>query len=420
MRPYEPYAGQGCNVLIHAHFSTFTQMTYTGTDKLIIALTWFYLVAFSLLSMTGWATPLMFLITILVLVNINFKMEIFTFHLITMQFCLFCYISAFWAMNGRLSIAVGSAIFQTLISLWIFYAYYQKLPDVRILFKITMWSGYFVVMYTYFFYGVSDIVSSEETDRLNTEFLNVNVLGTMAALSMVMHFYFFLFEKKSADILMMIPAVFIIGATQSRKALISVILGILILYTLKQYRKNRNNLLPFIKIILFFIFFIALMFFLSKTGMFAGMTSRMEGLIASITGEGDADSSAIVRKFYRQIGWIQFSRTPLAGIGIANAPILTNIAMGKSAYLHCNYAEMAADGGVLGLISYYIMFLYVLFKEIKFSKFDNSAVLVITLIIIRLISDWGSVSYYNKLTYFYLMIYYLHLNTMRKRYPQIK
>ena len=94
--------------------------------------------------------------------------------------------------------------------------------------------------------------------------------------------------------------------------------------------------------------------------------------------------------------------------------------MGKSAYLHCNYAEMAADGGVLGLISYYIMFLYVLFKEIKFSKFDNSAVLVITLIIIRLISDWGSVSYYNKLTYFYLMIYYLHLNTMRKRYPQIK
>ena len=395
-------------------------MTYNNTDKLIIALTWFYLVAFNLFSMSGLATPLMFGITILVLVNINFKMEIFTFHLITMQFCLFCYLSAFWAMNGRLSIYVGSAIFQTLISLWIFYAYYQKLPDVRILFKIVQWSGYFILLYAYFYYGVENIVATEEGERLQSEFVNVNILGTLAATVIVIHGYFYLFEKRSADVLMMIPAVFIIGATQSRKALIIAVFGIMALYTVKQMRKNKNNLIPFAKMVFFFFVFVAALILISKTGLFAGITGRMEGLIASMTGEGDADSSALVRKFYRQIGWIQFSRTPLAGIGMDNARILANIAMGKSAYLHCNYAELAADGGVLGLISYYIIYIYLLYKEMKYVKYDNSAVLVIVLVLVRLLTDWGAVSYYTKSTYFYIMIYYLHVNSMRKKYPRIK
>ena len=396
------------------------QTKYTNTDKLIIALTWLYLVSFNLFSMSGLATPLMLAITVLVLVNINFKMEIFTFHLITMQFCLFCYASAFWAMNGRLSLAVGSAIFQTLISLWIFYAYYQKLPDVRILFKIVQWSGYFVLIYAYFYYGVDNIVASEESSRIDTEFVNVNVLGTLAAMVMVIHAYFFLYEKRSLDIVMMFPALFIIGATQSRKALVVLVFGIIALYTVKQMRKSRKNLIPFVKILFFLAIFIIVLLALSKTGVFSGLTNRIEGLIASITGVGEEDSSAMVRKFYRQIGWIQFSRTPLAGIGMDNARILSNIAMDKSAYLHCNYAELAADGGVLGLFSYYIIFLYLLYKEMKYVKYDNMAVLVVVLILVRLISDWGAVSYYSKSTYFYLMIYYLHLNTMRKRYPNIK
>ena len=103
-----------------------------------------------------------------------------------------------------------------------------------------------------------------------------------------------------------------------------------------------------------------------------------------------------------------------------NARILANIAMGKSAYLHCNYAELAADGGVLGLISYYIIYIYLLYKEMKYVKYDNSAVLVIVLVLVRLLTDWGAVSYYTKSTYFYIMIYYLHVNTMRKKYPRIK
>ena len=122
----------------------------------------------------------------------------------------------------------------------------------------------------------------------------------------------------------------------------------------------------------------------------------------------------------RQIGWIQFSRTPLLGVGMGCARILTEKAMDIDSYLHCNYAELAADGGAVGLISYYSIFIYALIKEFKYFRVDDMASLIITLIFIRLTTDWGAVSYYKKTTYFYVMIYYLHILYCQQKYKHVK
>ena len=46
--------------------------------------------------------------------------------------------------------------------------------------------------------------------------------------------------------------------------------------------------------------------------------------------------------------------------------------------------------------------------------------LVFTLIVIRFITDLGAVSYFTKVTYLQLMIYFLHLESCKIKYPQIK
>ena len=399
-----------------------TTYKYTTTDKMIWVATWLYLVSFNVFYASSMSGPLMMLISLFVLVNSNFKMEIFHYHLMTLQWCLYVFATSFWAINGRYSIKVGITILQALISIYIFYEYYRKLPDIRILLRIVMWSGYFIVFYTYFFYGITNILDSESSERLQNEFSNVNTIAMVTSTAMILHFYFVFFEKTSRwqMIAMYIPSVMVIGATQSRKAIVLLLFGIGLLYYFKTtVGKRKDNLLPFLKLLGFVAVIVIILFALVESGLFAGLASRMEGLIATITGEGDADSSAAVRKMYRKIGWIQFSRTPILGVGMNNTVILASRALSKGTYLHCNYAELAAGGGTIGLISYYSIFLYVVYHEAKYIKVDSSAVLMLVWVTMRFVTDWGAVSYYGKITFFYAMVFYLHVSLMKRKYPEI-
>ena len=374
----------------------------------------------AIVNMFPISTSLFFGIMFIVLILTNFKMEFYTYHLMTLQFCLFCYTSTFWAINGRYSIDQANSIFQSIICMSIFYAYYKNLKDINILLKITMWSGYVVMFYTYFFYGLDNVVGASEEQRLNSEFNNVNSLAILGAQVIIINAYFFLFVKKDFSILMALPTLGIIGATQTRKALVMLIAGIALLYLFKELKNTKGSIIPFIKLFIFFAVGIMVIYFLSQTPFFSGLTHRMDGLIASITGKGEMDSSSALRKFYRDLGWTQFKETPLAGIGIGNAHILVWRASDQNTYLHCNYAELAADGGVLGLFSYYIMYLYVLYKEMKYVKIEHSAILIVVLVLIKLILDWGAVTYYSKLPYFTLMTMYIHLDLMRIKHPKPK
>ena len=396
---------------------------YTRTEIFIFFLTWWFITSTVVLEHSGIGTYVLLVCSLLILVCSNLKLEIYIFHVMVLQFCLYCYATVFWAMNGRASLEVSNMIFRYLLMIFILYSYYQKKKDITILFKILMWAGYFTTFYSYVVHGNSILVAAEgqETRRLIHSFANVNNIGMIVATSIIIHAYFYLFEKKTKTILFAIPALYVVAATQSRKALIMVVVGVGLLYITKYLRNSKQpgDLRPYIKIIGFISFFTLAIFLLARYGPFEGLTTRMEGLWASVTGEGEEDASSALRKMYRKIGWIQFGRTPLAGIGINNARILTGRALDKDAYLHNNYAELAADGGSLGLLSYYIMFLYPLFKEFKYIKRDSSALLVVIWIIIDFVNDWGIVSYFTVYTYFKLMIYYLHLNTMRRKYPSL-
>ena len=302
----------------------------------------------------------------------------------------------------------------------VFYAAFSPMKDnVNTLLKTILCAGYVVIFYSYFFYGFGQILTmSEDSMRIKNSFINVNVLGMMSALMVLFHVYLHLFEKHRKDIIFVIPAIIIIGATQSRKAIFMVIAGVFLLFWFKSRRGPRHNLLPNLRFIGAAIVIIILVESLAHTGLFSGAYDRFMGFVNSLTGEGEVDSSTSLRAYYRQVGWEQFLKTPILGVGINNSPIiLSNAGSAHKTYLHCNYAELAACGGIIGLISYYSMHIYLLYHEIKYVKVDTSAVLFLVWLILMLTTDWGAVSYYPKRTYFNFMVFFLHIQQMKQRYP---
>ena len=153
--------------------------------------------------------------------------------------------------------------------------------------------------------------------------------------------------------MMTIPAILLVTSTQSRKAIVIMVLGVTMLYVLKNTKNIKINLLPIIRILAIILMIIAILIIAAQSDMFSGATQRMNGLIATITGEGKADYSASIRQVMRELGWQQLRQTPYFGIGMGNARLLVVENLGQDCYLHCNYAELAADGGLVGLASYY-------------------------------------------------------------------
>lgn len=392
----------------------------TNADKFVWLITFISFVSNFLFESGDMGSPIALACTLLILVSINFKFEVQIFHLMILQFTLFCYATAFWAMGYAYAIEKGNQLFFIFIQTTILYSYYKTLPTVDKLLEIAMYGGYFVVFVAFVFFGSGRFINLGANSARLMGFGNANTLGMMAATTIVINLYYFMVKKHKRLLLLAIPAIMVIAASQSRKAIFILVVGSLTLYFLKNIRGRKDNLIPVMKFFFFLAAGIALFVFLSKTGMFSGAMHRIDGLIASFTNEGDVDSSTSKREFMREIGWIQFSRTPLLGIGMGCARILTEKAMDLDCYLHCNYAELAADGGIVGIISYYIIFIYALIKEMKYFKVDTMSSLIITLIIIRLTTDWGAVSYYKKTTYFYVMIYYLHILYCQQKYKYLK
>ena len=392
----------------------------SDNDKLIIFLTFLIYCTSNLTGTTQYESPIVLGITIFIFLLNSCRLRFGTFHIATMQFCVFCLMTIFWARNYNLAMVKAYTIFQNIILMTVLYSFYSRLKNIDPLLKIYMWTGYTVLFYTIYYFGPVRALGLGGFGRLGTAFANTNSVGLLCANTIIIHFFFYLYKKKTASILLVIPAVMLVVATQSRKAMVSMVLGVTALFVLKNSKNIKRNLLPLLRIFMILLVLLTMLIVASQTDFFSGITERMNGLIASFTGEGDADHSSSLREAMRELGWQQLRQTPLLGIGMGNARLLTNEFLGHDCYLHCNYAEMAANGGIVGLISYYGIFFYLIWKTIKYFQVETTSFIILTLIFTKLISEWGMVSYYSKTTFFLLMIYFIHLEICQNKHPEIK
>lgn len=339
------------------------------------------------------------------------------FQLMTGLFAAFVFLSAVWAWDSGDAIGMGSTITQIIICMTVFYSYFLRKGDVNSLISAVMWSGYIVTFYITFTMGFSEILAGIDSgNRLESDVNNINTLGMLAATSVVITVYYLVF-KKSKNILSIISAVFgivIAAASGSRKALVMLILGTMLVFLFKYV--SKDIFMSLIKIAVFAVVAFFVIKWLMSLPVFSIVNERMETMLNSfLDNGGKVDHSTWLREQLRIIGINQFKETPVLGIGIGNSHFLTSRYFGKDTYLHNNFVELLCCGGIIGFGIYYSSYLYCFVKLFKVRGADSSVKMLLILMLLFLIMDYGKVSYYSKAQYFYFMMFFIAAKVYSKK-----
>lgn len=98
---------------------------------------------------------------------------------------------------------------------------------------------------------------------------------------------------------------------------------------------------------------------------------RFGDLFSTISGQEVADASTQGREYYKEIAWNMFLERPILGWGLdgfkvylINHPIYNGHYI-NAVYSHCNFSELMADLGILGLLIWYVPTFYILIKGYK-------------------------------------------------------
>lgn len=393
------------------------------SERIIWYLTIFLIAAFNIFDSSSAISLILFGTTLAILIvgaihrHGKFPFFIDRYQLFVSFFGFFCLASSLWAWSSSLAIEKGITIFEILICSSVLYYHYSKYDSIDLLISAIMWAGYVVAGYAIVFYGLDSINEMiAKGARLDNSFTNINSIAMVSGLAIVITVYrIFCIERRlSLYNIFMIPALVLIAASGSRKAMVVVFVGIVVILMLKF--EDENIIKTIFKWLIGAIVLIFLIKLLLMLPMFDLVNARMKGLVALVTGNGIVDHSAWLRQQYIQVGLEQFIKTPVFGIGMNNARFLIAQAFGKETYLHNNYVELLVNGGIVGFIIYYSMYIYLMFSLIKRRKVDDKGTIIcIAMLIIFLISDYGAVSYYSKSRYVYLAIFFLQDKILRRK-----
>ncbi len=238
--------------------------------------------------------------------------------------------------------------------------------------------------------------------------LDKNYFSQICSFSIVITFCHCKQNFKKRYILFILLFLLIIIGSGSRKALLSAGLGLLVMYGFF-YRKNVKKFLKYI-ILSTAILIVAIVYlYFTKQELFL----RIVNGILAFLGNNSAvsDESATIRMALIERGFELFGEHPILGVGLNNFCHFSgdiNI-YGGYMYAHNNYIEVLSDFGILGFAIYhtiYILFFYRLSKNSKPQNDKFVAALGFSLIILMLVNDIASVSYYLKMYIFMFLLAY--------------
>ena len=352
-----------------------------------------------------------------IICNMKLRFHIGIFHYVIALFGAYCFLSSIWAFEADAAITKGITILELLVCISIIYMHYYNDETNERIISVVMWSGFIVTGYAYYCYGVSFIFNAlTKGIRLENSFANVNTFGMATAMACIILVYRLLITDydKWYLIIVMVPCIALIAASGSRKAILEVIAGIVLVFVIKYSNEN------IIKTVLM-VFLIGLVAYLviknlMTMPMFAQINRRLEGMLNGIVGAGTVDSSTFLRMRFKQLGLEQFYKTPVFGCGIANSGIILVNNGYPATYLHDNFVELLACGGITGFCIYYEIYFWALkgIWQRRNKTNDKYWKLCILLMVLTLIMDYGRVSYYSKSTYFIFAVFYLQIEKMKR------
>ena len=316
-----------------------------------------------------------------------------------------CLLSILWAVYSKsvaskMALTVWQCIGFTVITTY----YFADRGDNDVIPAAFAIAGLIVSVYVIQTYGgLSQYYAAalRENSRLGGEVSQLNRLGMNAAFSVVAMFFYVIRKKKYYIIPFMIaPGLAAIGSG-SRKALITIVLGVVLQLTF-----NRNLSADILKRIVSLLVIAAIVVgvgnYVIKLPVMHNINERMIGMFEMIKGE-KGDNSSNVRKKMMQVGLKAFIQKPVFGYGVNNARYINKEYVGRFTYLHNGYVENLVNVGLIGSLPFYLMLISLLVKHFKYVRAGKkNMILAFSFLCVFFINEFGMVSYYSKGTYIFL------------------
>lgn len=312
----------------------------------------------------------------------------------TVAFMGICVASYFWAVSTGAVTNIMKALIVNTVVLILLRSSVKNEEDVErilrlILFVVVINSVWVLLTNRSIF---DQTVSQDEFgDRLGSDSKwNANDIGMMAATAMLIALYW---RKKTNNAMMrwicviavplMILTVLLSG---SRKALLMALMGFCgFVFLTAKGKRIRSVFVIILAVLVLYYLVMEVPFFYSIVGM------RVEGFIASLTGVGEVDSSTQVREAMRIDAMRVWRERPILGYGLNCYQAIGKVKPGI--YSHNNYTEMLANLGIVGTVIYYSAHLYCLIGLLRIKKKDSLVWLLLLVLLIQLVMDYGCVSY---------------------------
>jgi|GEM_PF-977653 len=336
-----------------------------------------------------WSSIAIVIIALFYLIILN-KVRINKYTIWIIIVNLFVFASIIWsvdktiAKDGFISLAVTSIPFIYLSILLINkYSIYSVLK---------MFTFSKVIMAMYILFNLDGL--SLGTVRIGADILgeewNANTIGMNMAISALI---LIVLIKKSKVTLVKLLYIFLIILftsiallTGSKKALFILFfsIGLYCILSSKKYKISKSLITLIIGSLGVYLIF-------NIPFLYEVLGSRIESLLADFTGTGVTDKSTMLRFSMIQQGVDYFQQQPFIGYGVNNFRHLFGMSTGAFEYAHNNYIELIVGIGLIGTLTYYFGYLYILKRS--FMKNDNLLAFAFVLILTVSIIDVGLVSY---------------------------
>ncbi len=307
-------------------------------------------------------------------------------------FILLGFASVLWAYQPSASFHVLSRMVQCLVIQFCMvqnFSTKETLPRcLKLIVLAAVISSAYILIRTPFSQWFNSPFGSAVTD------LNPNTLGGIYSLAAVIAYFFAYHLRKKKAYLAAVYLLAVVILTGSRKSMLAVLLGILILTVTDSKRKHLIFRLITILFVIAFVFYLIM----TVPELYSAIGRRFDSMLTFIN-KKEGDHSIALRLAFIDIARKIFLENFLFGIGLFNFSAKLGSIMNITTYAHNNYYELLADLGLTGFLLYYSYYVYVAIATLKRAVHGSQyAKLMLTIILIILFCDFGIVSFYSAQT----------------------